>query len=206
MNKPWRRLAVAGSVTWPQEPTWQTVVTDEFWDFLFRMPPDSTLYVRHGDADEGPDSIAHHWAALLLADQEKAATGSDRPVANPRLDVQIIEERLPADWATCNPHCKDVKADGSPHRRPNPGYPDHPRRGHLPDYCPSAGHWRNPNVVGYLYDGPPNRCERKHYTPISDARVSLLMAWNYNNSPGTSATVRHAITMGVPYRVWGAFG
>jgi hypothetical protein len=206
MSRPWRRLAIAGSVGWPQGPAWHAVVTDELSDYLLRMPENSTLYVRHGDADEGPDAIAHLWASSPRSALVAHMQGQAGPAIPNRADVEIIEERLPADWAACNPHCKEFKADGSPHRRPNPGYPDHPRRGHLPDYCPSAGHWRNPNVVGYLYDGPPNRCERKHYTPIPDARVSLLMAWNYNNSPGTSATVRHAITMGVPYRVWGAFG
>lgn len=203
MNRPSRRLAVAGSVAWPQEPTWRATVTDELWGYLNRMPPDSTLYVRHGDADQGPDRIAHDWVERIRAAQAQATSGSS--ATRPRLDVEIFEEGLPADWALCNPTCKEFKADGSPHRRPNPGYPDNPRRGHLPDFCPSAGHWRNPNVVGFDYGGPPNRCERKHYTPIPGCRVSLLMAWIYNNSPGTTATVRHAATMGVPHRTWNAY-
>jgi hypothetical protein len=205
VNRPWRRLAASGSTGWPKNEVWEQQVINPIWDYIDRMPDNGVLYIRHGNADGGVDNIVHRWIQTVLAIRASSPATATMPSLR-RSDVEIIEELAPADWSSCNPHCKDVKADGSPHRRPNPGWPDTPRRGALEDYCPSAGHWRNPEVVGFTYSGPPNRHERKHYQPIPDARVSLLMAWNYNNSPGTTATVRHAAAMGVPHRTWNAYG
>lgn len=206
MSRPWRRLAVSGSTKWPAGEAWEGVVANEIEDYLLRLPENCILYIRHGNADDGVDNIVHRWAQGYLAALGGLAMGTPGTPVPIRPDVEIVEELVPADWETCNPTCRPTKADGSPHRRPNPGWPDRPRRGSLEDYCPSAGHWRNPEVVGFTYTGPQNRHERKHYHPIPDVAVSLFLAFVYNNSSGTSATLRHAQTVGVPWRAWGAYG
>lgn len=206
MSRPWRRLAVSGSTAWPKSRPWEEVVTDKIEDYVLRLPEHAVLYMRHGDADEGVDNIVHRWVAWYLECMAALAVGTPGPPVPIRPDVEVIEETVPADWASCNPTCRPIKADGSPHRRPNPGYPNAPRRGSLPDYCPSAGHWRNPEVVGFTYTGPANRRERKHYQPIPDVHVSLFMAFCFNNSPGTMATLGHAQTVRVPWDAKGAYG
>lgn len=57
-----RRIAVAGSVSaWPAAAAWDALVTDALDLVLERMPPGSTLIVRYGAADRGPDSVASRW-------------------------------------------------------------------------------------------------------------------------------------------------
>lgn len=187
-----RRLAVAGSISWPTTVAWEAEVTEPIWSYLTRMPEDSTLYLRHGDAAQGPDNIAHRWYVALTSGL----------VVNPRPDVRVVEEPVPADWENCAPWCKPLKANGEPHRRPNPGYPGSPRRGNLADYCPAAGHRRNPNVVGFHMVGDG---KTPTYTPLPDVQVNVLYAFILNDSPGTTSTVQHAQRNRVPHRTWSAY-
>ncbi len=175
-----RRDAVTGSQRWRDE--WQPYLwsrLDERWQ---QTRPGEVYVIRHGGADDGADRHVHEWVAYRQANPD------------PRY-ARVEEEVVAADWENCDPAsraCKPVKADGTPHRKPNPGWPHNPRRGGKPDYCPAAGHRRNPDVPAH-----------------PDHPVNVLHAFILDGSPGASATVKAADAAGVDsitYKKWSRKG
>lgn len=113
MGKHEFRVIVTGSRDLPSE---EIVWSELAMLCAERLPEGGKITVVHGDCPTGADRYARTWCELP---------------AEPGYDLEVVEERHPADWAHCTADC---------YHRPRTN-PDGSNR------CPAAGPRRNNEMV-----------------------------------------------------------
>lgn len=117
------KVLITGSRTWGEDSAIHNTL-----DFLLHAAglANRRMVVVEGECPSGADKSAKTWAI-----QEKRELGPRR----------ITLEGVPADWDTCAPDCPPG------HRKPKRGGGADLHPGKRSDYCPTAGHRRNQDMV-----------------------------------------------------------
>ena len=127
------RVLVTGSRSWAHPDVVETAL-----DLLYAAAQVKSrrMIVRQGGCPSGPDRTAGQWARARIAE-----FAEDAPIQ------QVVDDEWAADWDNCVTGCPRG------HRKPKRGGMGlHP--GSRSDYCPTAGHRRNQDMV----DGGADVC------------------------------------------------
>lgn len=118
------KVLITGSRDWPKVSVIQGALD---WLLAAAALPKRRLVIVEGECPSGADKMAKVWAIRQGALSE-----------GPK---KVSLEGIPADWDTCAPGCRPG------HRKPKRGGGTDLHPGRRLDYCPTAGHRRNQDMV-----------------------------------------------------------